>query len=469
MKHGWLSRQRSLILACALLCLSEVAVADDSPALTALKDQLAQAQAQRDIAQAKLSQSQAEQGMQSSVMDAQKAKAAAEAQTSAANQQKAAADAQASAIAAQQAAEKAKWGSVTGSGLGGDVTVNTGAGNAEATLLAAWAVKEAAGEIGKRIEVANKDKKDIVLFTGSQSPDLSHWRTFRNTLRIVSEGFDRASAAKTQADTAGKQVQKPPKAAGTESVGAAITGIGAGLDALSKIGSYFQTNYTFAGATVSNVDDDLLAVSVAGEIPSVFFPNRWTPTGGEEIAALVQPLVATRQDAATSLKDVQNQMQKYKGAAEEEKDPSNKAKLLAVASSYERAVDSYTAALKAYDDMITSLVTDKGGVALAVLVANEKWIADKMASGALGLIVRVHSAAGANYTKKNLWTFFGATPFYVMGGTVCSYVMVNGPDGRVLSAGQFPLHSGYYKVNDVEDKFKPGEKDTDDQKKIHKN
>lgn len=465
MKHGWLSRHWSLILACALLCLSEVAVADDSPALTALKDQLAQAQAQRDIAQAKLAQSQAEQGMQSSVMDAQKAKATADAQTSAANQQKAAADAQASAIAAQQAAEKAKWGSITGSGLSGDVTVNTGAGNAEATLLAAWAVKEAAVEIGKRIAEANKDKKmDIVLFTGNQSPDLSHWRTFRNTLRIVSDGFDRASAAKAQADAAVKQVQKPPKAASIEMVGGAITGIGAGLDALSKIGSYFQTNYTFAGATVSNVDDDLLAVSVAGEIPSAFFPNRWIPTGGEEIAALVQPLAATRQGAATTLKDVQVELQKYKGAAEEEKnDPSNKTKLLAVASSYERAVDSYTAALKAYDDMITSLVTDKGGVALAVLVANEKWISDKMDNGALGLIVHVHSAAGANYTKKNLWTFFGGTPFYVMGGAVCSYVMINGADGRVLSAGQFPLHSGYYKVNDVEAKFKPGKKEADDQ------
>lgn len=454
MKHGRLSRQWSLILACALLCLSGVAVAEDSPELTALKDQLAQAQAQRDIAQAKLAQAQAEQGMQSSVMDAQKAKATADAQTSAANQQKAAADAQASAIAAQQAAEKAKWGSVTGSGLSGEVTVNTGAGNAEATLLAARAVKDAAVEIGKKVKKANEAGRDIVLFTGSQSPDLSHWRTFRNTLRIVSDGFDRASAAKAQADAAAKQV--PPKAAGNEMVGAAITGIGAGLDALSKIGSFFQSNYTLAGATVSNIDDDLLVVSVAGEISNAFSPNRWTPIGGEEIAALVQPLAATRQDAATTLKDVvQPQSQKYKGAAEKETNASEKIKLQAVASSYDRAVDSYTAALKAYDDMITSLVTDKGGVALAVLVANEKWISDKMASGALGLIVRVHSAAGANYTKKNLWTFFGGMPFYVMGGTVCSYVLINGADGRVLSAGQFTLHSGYYKVNDVAAEFKP--------------
>lgn len=456
MKHGRLSRQWSLILACALLCLSGVAVAEDSPELTALKDQLAQAQAQRDIAQAKLAQAQAEQGMQSSVMDAQKAKATADAQTSAANQQKAAADAQASAIAAQQAAEKAKWGSVTGSGLSGEVTVNTGAGNAEATLLAARAVKDAAVEIGKKVKKANEAGRDIVLFTGSQSPDLSHWRTFRNTLRIASDGFDRASAAKAQADAAAKQVQVPPKAAGNEMVGAAITGIGAGLDALSKIGSFFQSNYTLAGATVSNIDDDLLVVSVAGEISNAFFPNRWTPIGGEEIAALVQPLAATRQDAATTLKDVvQPQSQKYKGAAEKETNASEKIKLQAVASSYDRAVDSYTAALKAYDDMITSLVTDKGGVALAVLVANEKWISDKMASGALGLIVRVHSAAGANYTKKNLWTFFGGMPFYVMGGTVCSYVLINGADGRVLSAGQFTLHSGYYKVNDVAAEFKP--------------
>lgn len=454
MKHLCFLRQRSLFLACALLCSSGVTMADDSPALTALKDQLAQAQAQRDIAQAKLAQTQAEQQMQSSVMDAQNAKATADAQTSAANQQKAASDAQASAIAAQQAAEKAKWGSVTGSGLSGDVTVNTGAGNAEATLLAALAVNNAAVAIGKDVANANKDGKDIVLFTGNQSPDLSHWRTFRNTLRIVSDGFDRASAAKAQADAAAKQVTIKA-AAGIEAVGAAITGIGAGLDALSKIGSYFQSSYTVAGATVSNVDDDLLAVSVAKGIPRAFFPARWTPTGGEEIAALVQPLAAMREDAATTLKTMQSQSQKYKGAADKESDASSKAKLQAVASAYDRAVDSHTAALKAYDDMITNLFTDKGGVALAVLVANEKWISDKMASGALGLIVHLHSAAGANYTKKNLWTFFGGMPFYVMGGAVCSYVLINGADGRVVSAGQFPLHSGYYKINDVAEKFKP--------------
>ena len=446
-------RKLPLFIACTLIFLSGVAMADDSPALTALKDQLAQAQAQRDIAQAKLAQIQAEQQMQSSVLAAQSAKATADAQTSVASQQKAAADAQSSAIAAQQAAEKAKWGSVASSGLSGDVTVNTGAGNAEATLLAAAAVKDAAVKINELIKDSNASNKPIILFSGSQPPDLSHWRTFQNTLRLVSDGFARASAAKGQADLAAKDI--PFKGLTNEAAGAAFTGIGAGLDALSKIGSYFQTNYTIAGASVSNVDDDLLAVSVAGSIKNSFFPARWIPISGEEISSLVLPVAATRDEAATTLTNVQAKSKKYKDAIEKESDSSNKAKLLVVASAYDRAADSYTAALKAYDDMISSLATDKNGVALAVLVANEKWISDKMKNGALGLFIHLHSAAGANYTKKNLWTFFGSMPFYVMGGAVCSYVLVDGSSGSVLSAGQLPLHSGYYKVNDVAQKFKP--------------
>ena len=105
-------------------------MADDSPQLKALQDQLACAQAERDITALQLATAQARQQLQNPVQQAAAAKVTAEAQTALYNQVKAGADAKTAVIAADTAAVRSQFGSVIGTSLTGEVAVGSGAGNA---------------------------------------------------------------------------------------------------------------------------------------------------------------------------------------------------------------------------------------------------------------------------------------------------------------------------------------------------
>lgn len=80
---------------------------------------------------------------------------------------------------------------------------------------------------------------------------------------------------------------------------------------------------------------------------------------------------------------------------------------------------------------------------------DEKLISDRLEAGDHALFVHVNAAAGGYYTKKNLWTFLGSMPFYVMGGAIVSYLEFDGKSGEVIHAGQFTIHSGHDKVSKV--------------------
>jgi hypothetical protein len=59
------------------------------------------------------------------------------------------------------------------------------------------------------------------------------------------------------------------------------------------------------------------------------------------------------------------------------------------------------------------------------------------------LIVKVNKAGGSHYVEKNLWTTFGAMPFYVMGGVISSFSLLEGKTGDLIASGAIPIHSGY--------------------------
>lgn len=453
------------VVVLTLNTLGGIAMADDSPAVAALKEQAARANAERDLAKAQLEELQAKQKLADTksgtdiATQAANAKAQAEAQTAIYSQQKAAADAQAAAVNAELAALKTKFGTVTGSSLTGAVTNDAGAGNGEASLLAAQAVDAAAKEIKAKLPAPPAGKR-YVIFAGPQRPILGQWRAFRLQTELIERAFSAADEAKTIADNAAddisaKQVPAPGTAAGTESVAAAITGAGAILDLGSKLGSYFQSDYKVGPSTVSGSDDDLLAVSVAGALADAWFPARWMPQAGDEpVSALLKPLQSKRTASIGKLRDVQKASEKLSEAAEKEKDPGTNAALKDAVSLYGRAIDAFTTAQKRFDDMLTSLSTvDKDGVPLVSQIIDQRTLADSLRNGDYLLFLRLNASAGGYYTEKNLWTFFGGMPFYVSGGAIASYIAVDSATGAVKGAGQVQIHSGYHKMNSVEQRF----------------
>jgi hypothetical protein len=473
----------------------------DSPEVTALKEQIAKANAEKDLAVAQLARLQAEKNLSTATappdaaaqaaaqVAAEKAraeaqKALADAQKAVFDQQKAAADAQAAVVAAEQAALKARFGTVTGSQAHtGAVELGDGAGNGEASMLAAHAIQDAAKHIAAKVKAASATGKasatgaatttgkasttsaststspaaaaTYVIYAGQQKPTFGRWNAFRVQMEIARDSFERAAFTKTQAD----EIAKPPatdtsKGAGMESVGTFITGAGAVLDLGAKLGSYFQSDYKVMGATIAGSDDDLLAISVAGHLENSWYPARWVPqTATQPIATLLKPLAATRESTITDLQAVQQNLTRYKADSEKETDARKKQRLNDIVAAYTRAADAYAAAQKRFDDLLVSLAAVTDGVPLAVHIADEKTISEKLESGASLVFLRLNAPAGGRYTKKNLWTFFGGMPFFVSGGTIASYLVVDPKSGNSLAAGQFTVHSGYHKLNEVAAKF----------------
>ena len=66
------------------------------------------------------------------------------------------------------------------------------------------------------------------------------------------------------------------------------------------------------------------------------------------------------------------------------------------------------------------------------------------------LFVKMSASVGGYYTKKNIFTAFGAEPFFVAGGVVTYYTLVGGPNGAVIASGVVPFHGGYVSASNVE-------------------
>ncbi len=110
---------------------------------------------------------------------------------------------------------------------------------------------------------------------------------------------------------------------------------------------------------------------------------------------------------------------------------------------------SVSESLDAWSKQLTTS-DDKGNSPIGTIILQSS-IKGKLQEDKVGLvIIELHKVTGTGYTKKNLWSSLGCNPFYVMGGAVASYMMLNGKTGKVLSSSLLPTHGGYHSVSDVE-------------------
>jgi hypothetical protein len=336
------------------------------------------------------------------------------------------------------------------------VTVGTGAGTGEASLLSARSV----GRIGKRIaaEIGDNCAKGCVIFSGAARPYLSNFRNFQIRQTIVDGLFKRAKGDTVAADelwnelsvSGGSGIEDHPQVQ-VEAVGVALTGAGAILDAMSKLGSFFKTDYEIANLTLT-ADDELLVASVAHHLPNrTFIPGRWLPTSGSDsVVKLLQQQATGRSESTIRLARAQSRtvllQEQLKGAA----NTAAKAKIERVIVDYAQAIASEQLAQTSYDQFFTSLAaTDSAGIPLAAKIADEAIVDAKINDGASILFLKVHSATGGSYSKKNIWTFLGGMPFFISGGAVASYMLLDN-QGKVISSNQFQSHGGYLRATKVQ-------------------
>ena len=359
--------------------------------------------------------------------------------------------AQKKALSDSQAAILKNEFSVPASGYTGEVKLGDKAGVIEGTLLAARATEAAAERIAT--EIAKKGNAPIVLYGGTDLPDFQALEAFQAQYAGLENSLEKAATDLAKAQEAVQALQGPqPEFAPV----AGVAAVGAGLDAANKILGFFRTDYSIQGVSVSN-DDLLLVTALAGsldqrgtavEIPALYNAAALHQMSG--VVSKLETLAASRGQVQQIVDAAAKRADQLTAGAAKELDPERKKKLVSAAAELKSAGDQAKAALALYDGFLTKLTSadDKGKFPLSSLIQQDA-IRAKLADKANLLSVKMSAAGGSTYTKKNMWSFFGGMPFYIRGGVVVSYVLMDGRSGAVLSAGAVPLDGEFFRVNNL--------------------
>jgi hypothetical protein len=386
------------------------------------------------------------------ILKAQQDKAQSEARTAAYN-------AEAAEVTAKYSSAKAAVEALPTSGTSGAVDLKSDAGKSEATLLAAKATNAAAGQIAGAIGDKVKDKP-VTIFAGTDRPTLDHFNGFNLRLELL----DKAITPKAQAlDNAAVQALHDIKftaaPGGTHAVAAvAPLAIALGVSALTKLVGLFQTDYSVGGITLS-ADNAALATAVAGALlggdkkptTTTLFSLSTNVTASDDLLTLLKPVAENGAAAQARIAFFQERAKAIRVDANA-KDP----KMADAAAACDQAAAAWQLVATGYDTLLQSLTTaDSSGNLLIAKVAEEQRLLNALKGDELVLFVQMNSSTGGYYTKKNLFTAFGAEPFYIAAGVVVSYTLVGGKDGKAIASGLIPVHGGYWKAPMVAGQVNP--------------
>lgn len=362
--------------------------------------------------------------------------------------------------AAENELFKNKLGTVPDSPFSGTVTLNENSGSAEAALLAAAALKKVANQIYLRImtvydsRLNDKIPVKIIIMSNSEVPSFGAAQAFRIQKAVLAKAYIQ------MVDEAKEAYEKAPMPPGVEA--AAPQMIGLAVDAANKLLNFFRTDYTVKSIDI-NAEDLMLINALAGEISNrldtryqVILPATFN---GEALANAAPSAMNDFFELQNKLSYSLVQSQRHKRAADfyaaasKSSSLSEKEKELDVARAavHTGAAEKWKSVAAMIDAFLAKLTTpdEKGTVPLAWLL-RENSIADALGKDSDFLVVKLHSAKGALYTKKNILTSLGSMPFYVMGSAVASFSLFDGKNGKVLVSDLIPAHGGYTSVSDVE-------------------
>jgi hypothetical protein len=340
---------------------------------------------------------------------------------------------------AESAAAKSNFGALADYTNSGTTTAGAKAGTLEASLLSADATRTAGTAIVDQLLVKHfltnegSSAVPVVVATEAEKLVFDAYDAFQAQAKELGNELDDAIATKPQ-----------PK--GKPKVVRISTSAGA-MTALSVVGNLFRSEYNVSAVDLT--PSDLLLVKAtmlaasAAQIKNAFYaPSLYSPPADTQAnpAYLAMAGLRSRQLIASS------QLDTYKAASAKDKN-----------ADYSVAIAKLEAALKRYADFAIKVSTadDKGNVLLGQ-IARQAHTAEILRHGGQLLILKADSTGGTAYTKKNFWTFLGELPFSVTAGTVVSYLMLSGADGRILDSGVFTQAEPYMKVKAISRRYAQG-------------
>lgn len=416
--------------------------AKNQTALTDLQNQKALADAQKALADTQKALAEAQKAATQAIAPSAQQLTDLQTQKALADAQKAAADAQ------SQAALSKYIGDLKAGPYSGSVTMKEKAGTEEALLLAARAVREAASKVAKAVR---DDKEKFCIFGAKEFPTFQRLAAFRFKKDLIKQAFD-VGEIKIAPTAGAPRIEMVP-----------IPGmVSSGLDAFSKILSFLKTDSEIGGID-TKLDDSLLVFSVAGnlsrkdgnkparevQLPLIYQPDAQSSTLTNLLKELAE-LAALRGLAQAELTATKNTISDTEKKATDPTYAATKDSLLQTAAALKSRVDQLTSLLALYDSFVTSLTTpDSNGTAPLSAIAQEYAINAALKTGAAVLLLRLENSGGGYLLKKNLLTGLGKMPLYHMGGATVTYLLLDGPDGKVLAGDVISLYGGFVKTDDL--------------------
>jgi hypothetical protein len=373
-------------------------------------------------------------------------------------------DAQTAKATAQTNLLKAQGGVVTPSADTGKSEINGDhLPKAEATLLASRAGLAAGSAIRRELEpvftAGIRDRPVLVITGRDQLSDgtLTEFEVKRGALTFQLKDLHSRYARLAQA----YPPLKPSKADVEESEGRfallpALTGASVMLDSLTKLGSFFATEYKFGSVDIQTTPEMYAAAVLRSFRDSDVHPRFYVTTSlaSGEAAKLVEDLRPLQDGYAQAVAD---HAEATKVAADRRAqaadDSKNTAALIAGAQAYEAFAASAAKVIASTESFMTDLLSGTSEKPAPIIrVAQERKVRRLVEENALVLLIQ-GEGLGAYYTKKNLWTFLGGPPLYSMGGANVTYSLYEAQDGLVLADGVIPVHGGYGSIRAVSRMF----------------
>lgn len=362
-----------------------------------------------------------------------------------------------STAAADLAAIQERFGTVAApaNAATGTVTVGTNGGKGEATLLAARAVRLAAAKVKSEIGTLVAGKP-LVIVPGIEAPQFGNYLQFEARSKLVKDLLTDATTAASGALQEGRSQLPDAAASGGPATESAFAVAGVALETLNRLGAYFRSDYSVYSLDVAG-DTPQLMSAVAGALntgdhrPGKLTVTNMTLPKVLDATNLLADLIATAKPLRDGAAALRAEAAAARQAASAERDAARKGRFEKAAGTFESGSTAANLALAKVDELLIGLtVADSAGVLPLNRILREKLAYDAVnADRARVLFVDVRSTSAGAYSKKNLMTFFGGMPFYVMGGVTVAYTLV-GPDSGVLASGVVPVHGGYRKVNRVQ-------------------
>lgn len=386
-------------------------------------------------------------------------------------------NAEASLVEAQNRMATARLGAIPQAPQpGGSVQMGQNAGLAESAILTTRALSQAATLVAADVHTGGAGKPDTVFILTqaellSSMNDLREWRRYAAKYDAVRDAF--AVAHREKSDLAGRipvelgEALDPllqPSLPVTKSspVLASISGLMTGLNVVSQVGSYFQTDYTIAGAKADGDQDALIRTSLVGALGAnrdVFIgPDSLNTPGArrsvkEQLDALYQAAVEAKGDVET--------IEKWKAAydrAAASNSPSN-ATYKRISSLLDEAVGRSEMAIDAYNSLIKEIDAGALGDKAPYFAIVRQTAINELAqdSNPSFVVVHVDSSQWATLTENSLWTFLGGgAPVSVAVSTVVTSQVVDPSTGMTKSAGTIVCDSGYVRMNEIHQSNRSG-------------